>query len=368
MKKITKMMVLALTLVMAMSVGVGTTAEAAKKTTKVSKVASVDKLTSKKTITLTKGKKATLKTTVTASKKKYKAVTYKSSNKKVATVSSKGVITAKKAGKATITVTSKTNKKKKAKVTVKVVSGKVTKVKLTKKVSEMTVGDSYTFKATVSSKGKKPNKTVKWTTSNSSVATVSGKGVVTAKKAGTVTIKATSTDGTKKSASCKITVKAAPTTVVTPKDATNVAVTVAFKADTTVEKIQEDADKVAAFSNDKEVVVTLDGKTYTAKVVDGHVTLNGKKISDSEQAKKAKSVEVKFNIKADKIAAVTAFVPASVDSVTYGTVKFTDITATSFKVGDKTYTYVVDGKNIVIDGDVAADFKALENVATITVK
>ena len=100
MKKITKTMVLALALAMTMSVGVGTTAEAAK--AKVSKVTSVDKLTGKKAITLTKGKKATLKTTVKASKKKYnkakyKKVTYKSANKKIATVTSKGVITAKKA-------------------------------------------------------------------------------------------------------------------------------------------------------------------------------------------------------------------------------------------------------------------------------
>jgi thiosulfate/3-mercaptopyruvate sulfurtransferase len=50
-----------------------------------------------------------------------KKVTFKSSNKNVATVSSKGVVTGKKAGKATITATSKVNKKAKAtiKITVK---------------------------------------------------------------------------------------------------------------------------------------------------------------------------------------------------------------------------------------------------------
>lgn len=50
-----------------------------------------------------------------------KAVTYKTSNKKVAAVSSKGVVTGKKAGTAKITVTSKKNKKLKKtfKVTVK---------------------------------------------------------------------------------------------------------------------------------------------------------------------------------------------------------------------------------------------------------
>ena len=50
-----------------------------------------------------------------------KAVIYKSSDKKIATVSSKGVVTGKKAGKVNITVTSKKNKKVKkvVKITVK---------------------------------------------------------------------------------------------------------------------------------------------------------------------------------------------------------------------------------------------------------
>ena len=69
------------------------------------------------------GQKITMKVKVTVSGKISKAVSYKSSNKKVATVSAKGVITAKtvaKASKATITVTSKKNKKKKASVKVTV--------------------------------------------------------------------------------------------------------------------------------------------------------------------------------------------------------------------------------------------------------
>ena len=49
------------------------------------------------------------------------AVTYKASNKKIATVSSKGIVTGKKKGTVKITATSKTNKKVKStiKITVK---------------------------------------------------------------------------------------------------------------------------------------------------------------------------------------------------------------------------------------------------------
>ena len=71
--------------------------------------------------TMTIGKKQTLKATVTPKKASSKAVVWKSSNKKVATVTSKGVIKAKKAGTATITATAKDGSGKKAtcKITVK---------------------------------------------------------------------------------------------------------------------------------------------------------------------------------------------------------------------------------------------------------
>lgn len=55
---------------------------------------------SKKSLTVKVGKKVTIKATAKPAAK----ITYKSSNRKVATVNSKGVVTGKKAGKATITV------------------------------------------------------------------------------------------------------------------------------------------------------------------------------------------------------------------------------------------------------------------------
>lgn len=85
--------------------GVGGTVKASPKVN-VKKVTSVNSLTGSKTIKLAKGKKATLKTTVsvTPNKTANKKVTYESSNTKVATVTSKGVITGKKAGTAKIIV------------------------------------------------------------------------------------------------------------------------------------------------------------------------------------------------------------------------------------------------------------------------
>ena len=87
------------------------------KVTVVQKVVSV-KL-SAKSKTIKKGKSFTLKATVLPTNANMKAVTFTSTNKKVATVNSKGKVTAKKAGKTTIIVTTKDSKKQ-AKCTLKV--------------------------------------------------------------------------------------------------------------------------------------------------------------------------------------------------------------------------------------------------------
>ncbi|MZH15855.1 hypothetical protein GT641_01020 [Clostridium sp. BIOML-A1] len=71
--------------------------------------------------TMTVGKKQTLKATVTPKKASSRAVVWKSSNTKIATVSSKGIVKAKKAGMVTITAIAKDGSGKKAtcKITVK---------------------------------------------------------------------------------------------------------------------------------------------------------------------------------------------------------------------------------------------------------
>ena len=212
MRKQVKMSVLKRILAVVIAVAVAVSmltipdAEVSAATGKVKSVA-VTNLPAKQ-LTLKKGKSFTLKTKVSISGKKVsKAVTYKSSNKKVATVNAKGKITAKKKGKAVITVISKANKKKTVKIKV-TVGTPVTKVKLNKTKANLNVGKSLTLKATVTPK-KASSKAVVWKSSNKKVATVTSKGVVKAKKAGTVKITATAKDGSGKKATCKVTVKKA---------------------------------------------------------------------------------------------------------------------------------------------------------------
>ena len=115
-----------------------------------------------------------------------KTVKYKSSNTKVATVSSTGKVTAKAAGSVTITVTangvSTTCRVRVAKPTLKVNKSKVT----------VKVGKSVTVKATAT-----PAKTITYASNRKSVATVSSKGVIKAKKKGNATI-TVSCNGVKK--------------------------------------------------------------------------------------------------------------------------------------------------------------------------
>ena len=184
--------------------GISKTARAASGAA-VKKVVSVNVLTESATIKLAKGKKATLKTTVsvTPNKTANKKVIYESSNKKVATVTSKGVITGKKAGTAKIIVRPVKNKKLKAVVTVKVVKGRVTSVKLDKTSGTLTKGKTVKLKASVKTTSG-GSKDVAWTTSNKKVATVSSKGTVKAVGTGTAVITAKAADGSGKKATYKV--------------------------------------------------------------------------------------------------------------------------------------------------------------------
>lgn len=161
------------------------------------------------------GKKVTLKAAVSPSNATNKAVTWKSSNTKYATVSSKGVVTMKKAGKGktvTITATAKDGSGKKAVYKIKFMKGAVKKVAISGK-SKRTVqaGKTVTLKAYVKTtvkSSKDVNKTLKWTTSNKKYATVTSKGKVKTLKAGKgkkVKITAAATDGSGKKATVTIT-------------------------------------------------------------------------------------------------------------------------------------------------------------------
>lgn len=196
-KKISLFM-LSLAVVLTMAASTGMNSEAAsKKPTKITLKAT------SKTVDI-KGKVKVSVKSVKPSKAS-KSVTYKSSNKKIATVSSKGTVIGKKKGTVKITATSKKNKKVKSTIKITVKDLKASSVKLNTTSKTVASGKTTTLKATVKGATGFYNQGVTWKSSNTKVATVSSKGVVKGIAAGQATITATEKGGSKK-VTCLITV------------------------------------------------------------------------------------------------------------------------------------------------------------------
>src|SRR5574344_1786240 len=160
---------------------------------------------SQTTLTMTTGDVTELKATLTPSDATSKYFIWTSSNSKVASVDNFGRVCALTVGKTTITVTTVAGKlKATCEVTVNPIY--VTSLSLDKTTLSINEGESATLTATCTPTTAS-TKTVTWTSSNTDVATVDVEGKITAKVEGTTTVTATTTDGTKKTASCVVTVK-----------------------------------------------------------------------------------------------------------------------------------------------------------------
>lgn len=151
---------------------------------------------------LTKGGTVTLKPTITPTTATDKTVKWSSSNTSVATVSTSGVVKAIASGKATITCTANDGSNAKATCVVTVTTP-VSGITISSSSEQMKVGESLTLTASTNSDA--DNKGISWSSSNTSVATVSG-GLVTAIAEGQVTIKASASSDATKYATCTITV------------------------------------------------------------------------------------------------------------------------------------------------------------------
>lgn len=176
------------------------------------KVSSV-KVTSSLSKKIAAGKSVQLKATVAPAKASNKAVTWKTSNKKYATVNSKGLVKTLAAGKGktvTITATAKDGSKKKASIRLFILKDRVKSISI-KGPKTLVRGKSSKLKTTVKTTGKKANKTLCYTSSNPKYIKVNSSGKVTvlknAKKGAGVKITAMALDGTNKKASVKIKVK-----------------------------------------------------------------------------------------------------------------------------------------------------------------
>lgn len=158
------------------------------------------------------GKKVQIKAEVFPVNAADKAVTYKSSNTKYATVNASGKVTLKKAGAGKtviITAMAADGSGKKAAYKISIMKDSVKSIKI-KAAKTVKAGKKLKLKTNVKTTGKKVNKKLRWTSSDTKYATVSSGGVVIAKKAGkgkTIKITAAATDGSNKKCTVKIKIK-----------------------------------------------------------------------------------------------------------------------------------------------------------------
>ncbi len=164
----------------------------------------VSKITlNKKTASVVKGKTLTLKATIKPANATNKAITWKSSNKKIATVDKNGKVKAIKAGTVKITVTAKdSGKTATCKITV---TEPVKNISFSKKIYSVKKGKTITLKYSITPKNAS-NKKVTFKSSNKKIATVDKNGKVKGIKRGKVTITVTTKDG-KKTAKCTVKVQ-----------------------------------------------------------------------------------------------------------------------------------------------------------------
>lgn len=231
----------------------------------------------KKVVTINVGKTVTVKATVTPANADNKTLVWTSSNTKIATVSN-GVVKGVKAGRVIITAKTTDGSNISATCTV-TVKQPVTRISLSKKAT-MYTGKKLTLKAKVNP-ANASNKALTWKSSNAKIAKVASNGVVTGVKAGTVKITATAKDGSRKSATCTVTVRQSvskitlsKTNVVLPKKGSsyNVRVTVApknaYNKNVAVKSAKTKVAKVSASTvkSGKTVKITA-VKKGTTKVV-----------------------------------------------------------------------------------------------------
>ena len=159
-------------------------------------------------LTLDKGKSSSIKAEVLPSSAAAKKVTWSSSNENVAVVSANGGISAKGKGKATITCTATDGSGVTAKCEVSVIS--MVKSMRASGSNRMILfaGQTDSFAVSIQPSDA-TDKSVRWTSSDSSVASVDSSGTITAKNKGQCKVTATAQDGSGKYVVFNVTVEPA---------------------------------------------------------------------------------------------------------------------------------------------------------------
>lgn len=301
------------------------------------------------------GQKSTFTYTVMPTNATDKGVSFKSSNKKIATVDSKGKVTAKKTGTCKIYITTDDGSYK-ATRTVKVVKKvDVKSVKLNYSSKTLDKGKTLTLKPTISPKNAS-NQKVTWKSSDTKIATVNSNGVVTAKKGGTVTITCTTKDK-KKVATCKIKVYEGVSSISLSASSITLATGKSMTLTAKVSPSSATNTSVKWSSSNKNIAtVTSKGKVKAVKAGTAYITAKSKDNSKVLAKCKVTIVQSPTKIKLSK---------SEVDIRTGGKITLTP-TVTPSNSYDKSVTWYSNKPSVarVSDSGVVTGMKA--GTATIT--
>ena len=257
-----------------------------------------------KSLTLKKGKSMTLKVKVVSSNKKKvsQAVTYKSSNTKVASVTNKGKVTARKNGTSKITITSSADKKKKVVITVKV-GTPVKAITIDKTTPTVARKKSITLKAKVTPSNAS-NKSIIWSSSNQRIAKVSSKGKVTGVKNGTakITAKAADGSGVKKTITVKVGTPVKTITLNKTSEIIQPGQSFSVKATAAPSKA---TNKKVIWSSSNPGVATVNNSGKVTGVTAGTAKITAA-AADGSNAKKTMTVVVKNPIKVTSVSVINA--------------------------------------------------------------
>ena len=211
--------------------------------------------------TLIVGKQKTLKATITPEDVTDNTITWTSSNTDIATVSTEGVVTAKSSG--TVVITAKTDNGINAECTITVIQP-VTSIALNATSAILKIGETKDLIATASP-ATADNTKVEWSSSNANVATVSSKGVVTAKGIGTCTITCTAIDGYGAKKICYVTVIQPVTSIALNATTASLRVGETKSLFATVSPTTANNTKVEWSSSDTKVATVSSKGVITAK-------------------------------------------------------------------------------------------------------
>ena len=288
-------------------------------------------------------------------------ITYKSLNPSIAAVDANGRVTAMGVGSATIVARAQNGVAALCTVTVKAAPSKVTL-----DVTKLTLGVGQTYKVdvTLGEEGEDCMGSYSFSSSKTSVATVSSSGVITAKKTGTATITVKTHNG--KAAKVTVTVKKAPSSVkLSPARATlGVGETATYRYTLT-----SGAAASVTFTSSNEAVATVTDSGAVTAVGEGTATItvkthNGKKATSTLTVMAAPT---SVSLSASELtlgAGQTATLTASVNEGSAGAITFSSENPEIASVsGDKVTAVAVGTATIV-----ARSYNGKEALCTVTVK